>query len=192
MSDPRYIRPGLPFAMAHSTEEVGEVMIAFGGFLAALGKSQRWGLASVNPELPVAEQETNAAWLFREITDLRGALDRLEQEMGVPPLQTVTVPPPSEQDLETMRNAILAMGADMPPHTPITIEPRPWLECGAAEADISWAAFWRGILPRFGRVPNSTLGLGDYDDPSSPDFDGWAFIAQWRRFVIEIVIGRRS
>jgi len=69
--NPKYLRPGFDFALAHAIEEAGE-------FLAAAGKSLRWGLDSVNPELPAEEQETNAAWLFRELEDLQGALERLK------------------------------------------------------------------------------------------------------------------
>ena len=69
--DPRYLRPGFDFALGHAVEEAGE-------FLAAAGKIVRWGRDSVNPELPSAAQETNEAWLRREMADLRGALDRLE------------------------------------------------------------------------------------------------------------------
>jgi hypothetical protein len=68
------MRPGLTFAMGKAIEEAGE-------FLAAIGKTQRWGWASVNPELPREQQETNEAWVRREIADLRGALDNLEREM---------------------------------------------------------------------------------------------------------------
>lgn len=68
---PEYLRPGFDFALAHAVEEAGE-------FIAAAGKTQRWGRMSVNPELPPEQQETNRDWLLREITDLRGALDRLE------------------------------------------------------------------------------------------------------------------
>ncbi len=74
MTDPRYMRPGLEFAMGKAIEEAGE-------FLAAIGKTQRWGWASVNPELPRAQQEPNAAWVRREMKDLRDALDNLEHEM---------------------------------------------------------------------------------------------------------------
>ena len=76
----KYLRPGFDFALAHAIEEAGE-------FLAAAGKTQRWGLHSVNPELPPAERETNLNWLLREMDDLRGALkridDALEAENGV-------------------------------------------------------------------------------------------------------------
>lgn len=75
MADPRFLRPGnVNFAMAHAAEEAGEM-------LAALGKSLRWGLDSVNPLLLPDQQETNRDWLKRGIADLRGALDRLETEM---------------------------------------------------------------------------------------------------------------
>ena len=43
-------------------EECGEV-------LAAVGKTLRWGLESTNQEL--AQGETNAAWVLREIQDLK-------------------------------------------------------------------------------------------------------------------------
>lgn len=66
----RYLRSGFSFALAHAVEEAGE-------FLAAAGKTLRWGKDSVNPELPEAEQETNVDWLTREMSDLRCALDRL-------------------------------------------------------------------------------------------------------------------
>lgn len=74
MTDPRYMRPGLPFAVGKAIEECGELC-------AALGKSLRWGWDSVNPELPPSEQETNQVWVRREIADLRGALENLEREM---------------------------------------------------------------------------------------------------------------
>jgi hypothetical protein len=67
---PEYLRPGFDFALAHAIEEAGE-------FLAAAGKTQRWGRESVNPELPREQQETNEEWLFREIKDLQSALGRL-------------------------------------------------------------------------------------------------------------------
>lgn len=74
LAHPEFIRPGLDQALAHVTEEMGEV-------LAAVGKTQRFGPHSVNPTLPPEQQETNSVWCRREIADLRGALDRLEQEL---------------------------------------------------------------------------------------------------------------
>ena len=74
MTDQRYMRPGLDFAVGKAIEEAGELC-------AALGKTLRWGWSSYNPELPVKDQEPNASWVRREIADLRGALDNLEREM---------------------------------------------------------------------------------------------------------------
>jgi NTP pyrophosphatase (non-canonical NTP hydrolase) len=53
--------------LAYLIEECGEV-------LAAAGKSMRWGYAAANPELPDEAQETNAAWLRRELADLQYAI----------------------------------------------------------------------------------------------------------------------
>lgn len=74
MTDQKYMRPGLNFAAGKAIEEAGE-------FMAALGKTIRWGWYSVNPELPRAQQETNLVWVKREMADLRGALDNLEHEL---------------------------------------------------------------------------------------------------------------
>ena len=74
MTDPRYLRSGVSFALGHAIEEAGE-------FLAAAGKSTRWGLDSFNPELAPADRETNEAWLRREMADLMGALGRLQREL---------------------------------------------------------------------------------------------------------------
>ena len=52
-------------------EECGEVMHA-------AGKTLRWGERSVNPEIPPSQRETNLVWLKRELADLRGAIDRIE------------------------------------------------------------------------------------------------------------------
>ena len=74
MTQQRYMRPGLDFAVGKAVEELGELQ-------AALGKTLRWGWDSYNPELPENERETNAAWVLREISDVRGALDNLEREL---------------------------------------------------------------------------------------------------------------
>ena len=76
MTDPKYMRGGLDFAVGKAVEEAGE-------FCAAIGKTLRWGWHSVNPELPRDEQETNILWVKREIADLRGALDNLEHELAL-------------------------------------------------------------------------------------------------------------
>jgi len=74
MTDQKYMRRGIGFAMGKAIEEAGEL-------LAALGKTQRWGWQSSNPELPPEQRETNEAWVRREIADVRGALDNLESNM---------------------------------------------------------------------------------------------------------------
>jgi hypothetical protein len=75
MTDPKYMRPGLDFALAVAIEEAGE-------FLAAVGKTLRWGWYSVNPELSPEQQEPNFEWVQREMADIRVALDNLEKEMA--------------------------------------------------------------------------------------------------------------
>jgi len=75
MTDPRYMRPGVSFAVGKAVEELGELQ-------AALGKTLRWGWLSYNPEIPVTlPRETNVAWVRREIADVRKALDNLERNL---------------------------------------------------------------------------------------------------------------
>lgn len=68
----KYIVDDFEHCLGHVVEECGEV-------LAAAGKTLRWGWASMNPEIPEKERETNIVWLIRELRDLRGAIDRLEK-----------------------------------------------------------------------------------------------------------------
>ena len=75
MSDPRFLQKGFNFQLAHVIEEAGE-------FLAAAGKTQRWGPTSVNPLIPKAQQETNIVWLQREMIDLQEALLRLQKTIN--------------------------------------------------------------------------------------------------------------
>lgn len=70
MADQKYLRDDVPFCIAHLVEELGEA-------LAAAGKSLRWGLDSVNPELPPEQRETNWDWLMREMNDVSEAMGRL-------------------------------------------------------------------------------------------------------------------
>lgn len=74
MSEPQFIRHDVDSCLAHVVEECGEVC-------AAIGKTQRWGLDSVNPLLSADQQETNRDWVKREIIDLRDALHRLEMAL---------------------------------------------------------------------------------------------------------------
>lgn len=71
MADSRFLQQGFDKQLSHLIEECGEV-------LAAAGKTQRWGRHSVNPLLPKELQETNLAWLRREIQDLKQTIQRLE------------------------------------------------------------------------------------------------------------------
>lgn len=66
MSQSKYIREDYASCLGRFIEECGEA-------LAAAGKTMRWGLDSVNPELPREQQETNEAWLRREIADVQDA-----------------------------------------------------------------------------------------------------------------------
>lgn len=74
MTQQKYMRPGLDFAIGKAVEELGELQ-------AAIGKTLRWGWHSYNPDLPPDQREKNEAWVRREIVDVRGALDNLEKEM---------------------------------------------------------------------------------------------------------------
>lgn len=75
---PEY-EPTTPRArLGYLIEECGEATIEIGKVLAAAGKSLRWGYRSYNPEMPEERQETNAAWLRREIENLRRELGDLQ------------------------------------------------------------------------------------------------------------------
>ena len=72
--NPQYRPTNTRQYLGYLVEECGETM-------AAAGKTLRWGLDSVNPELPVSEQETNRQWLKRELQDLKLAIWMLEQNL---------------------------------------------------------------------------------------------------------------
>ena len=74
MSDPRFLQDGFEKQLAHAVEECGE-------FLAAAGKTQRWGPWGVNPLLQVSERESNFLWLKREMQDVQDVLARLKATM---------------------------------------------------------------------------------------------------------------
>lgn len=71
MSETKYLQEGFDKRLAHAIEECGE-------FLAAAGKTQRWGRHGYNPE-PGSNRETNITWLMRELTDVEEAMARLRQ-----------------------------------------------------------------------------------------------------------------
>ena len=70
----RYLRDDFESVLAHAVEECGE-------FIAAAGKTQRWGRKSFNPELQPSDRETNEDWLRREMADVRLSLSRLEMAL---------------------------------------------------------------------------------------------------------------
>ena len=63
--NPEYAPVTISEKLGYLVEECGEV-------LAAIGKTQRWGLESFNPE-PGASRETNRKWILRELADLENA-----------------------------------------------------------------------------------------------------------------------
>lgn len=74
---PEYAPKTLAQALGYLTEECGEV-------LAAVGKTQRWGPDSYNPELPPEQRETNADWIRREMRDLAVAMDFVRLFLAMP------------------------------------------------------------------------------------------------------------
>ncbi len=68
---PQYMPKTIEAKLGYLVEECGEV-------LAAVGKTQRWGLASVDPTSKDDEPETNRAWVMRELQDLKNAIAILE------------------------------------------------------------------------------------------------------------------
>lgn len=75
--NPAYAPRSADQKLACLIEECGEV-------LAAAGKALRWGLESVNPELPTDQQETNRDWLLREMADLELALKNVRSWLQQP------------------------------------------------------------------------------------------------------------
>ena len=75
MTDQKYMRPGLTFAVGKTVEECGELC-------AALGKTIRWGWNSYNPELPSDKRVFNIDWVRAEMNDVREALDNLKKELS--------------------------------------------------------------------------------------------------------------
>lgn len=89
MTDTRFLQQGYAAQSAHVVEEVGEAMKDLGDLLAALGKTGRWGLDSVDPTIPADQRETNRDWLRRalakakvELPDVLQTINRLEATMS--------------------------------------------------------------------------------------------------------------
>lgn len=75
---PEYRPKTIDQKLGYLVEECGEV-------LAAVGKTQRWGLDSFNPE-PGASRETNREWILRELPDLERAIKYVREaiQSGAP------------------------------------------------------------------------------------------------------------
>ena len=73
--DERFLNTGFKEKIDHVAEECGEVVAAY-------GKMNRFGMQSVNPLLPLDQQETNLDWILREIEDLYKAINRLKLHMN--------------------------------------------------------------------------------------------------------------
>lgn len=74
MTTPKYLPKDRNGRLFKLIEEMGELN-------AALGKAGRHGMMSVNPELPVEQQETNAAWILREMDDVTAALKAYRRDI---------------------------------------------------------------------------------------------------------------
>ncbi len=72
--DPKYFKDDLSSILAHTAEECGEVV-------AAIGKTQRFGLDSYNPKLAPEDRVTNKQWLLSELADLKMQISRLEASL---------------------------------------------------------------------------------------------------------------
>jgi NTP pyrophosphatase (non-canonical NTP hydrolase) len=62
-------------------QKLGYVVEECGEVLAAIGKAQRWGLESFNPEIPIEERVTNRDWILRELIDLKAGIDKLRKDL---------------------------------------------------------------------------------------------------------------
>ena len=75
VGDPAYEPKTLAGKLGYLVEECAEV-------LAAVGKTQRWGLESFNPEVPPENRETNREWILREMLDLERAIGMVRAALG--------------------------------------------------------------------------------------------------------------
>lgn len=75
VGDPAYEPKTLAGKLGYLVEECAEV-------LAAVGKTQRWGLESFNPEVPPEKRETNREWILREMLDLERAIGMVRAALG--------------------------------------------------------------------------------------------------------------
>lgn len=82
---PEYMPRTLSEKFGKLIEECGEVM-------AAVGKTMRWGLEGVNPELPASPpRETNREWILREMADVEESIAIVRAAIALPVSQSETV-----------------------------------------------------------------------------------------------------
>lgn len=67
--------------LGHVAEETAEVIVELALLQKAIGKTVRFGPNSVNPTLPVAEQEKNIDWVLRQFQAVNRELDDLALAM---------------------------------------------------------------------------------------------------------------
>jgi hypothetical protein len=91
------------------TEECGEV-------LAAVGKTQRFGLDSVNPLIPADQRVTNKDWLLAELADLEHAIEEVRQELKPPEATRLTVADKNLLRRIQMEQVIILGGSTMCHH----------------------------------------------------------------------------
>ncbi len=82
MTDKRFLQEGFSKKLSHFIEECGEVTSAIGDAVAAAGKTQRWGLDSVNPLLEPEDQEKNKDWIIRSMDRVHAQISDLEEVWG--------------------------------------------------------------------------------------------------------------
>lgn len=71
---PKFLPKDLAGKLDHVQEECGEVIVA-------VAKIKRFGILSVNPNIPVSQQITNKDHLLDELQDLRAAISAVEMEL---------------------------------------------------------------------------------------------------------------
>ena len=101
---PQYEPKTITQALGYLIEEAGEVQ-------AAVGKSIRWGLDSVNPELPPEQRIKNAHWLFRELADLEGAIGRARRFLGESGYRPLPYPPGMGEESRRLHREYAALEA---------------------------------------------------------------------------------
>jgi hypothetical protein len=75
VSDPKFFQKGFEKILSLAIEVCGE-------FLAAAGKTQRWGPDSYDPTIPPYKRVANLVWLQQELADVQEAMTRLQEAIN--------------------------------------------------------------------------------------------------------------